>query len=403
MKASSATWLGPRARSYVVVAATQGSDGLIAFAFPPYLNSLDVPIDLIGLLVACGGLAALASRLPAGMLYRGSRARRLLVAACAAAAVTTFWLPRVEAPLAFALLRLVGGFAYGVATTANLARFIDALPPGVDRARSMGYYSASLALGLVFGNGIGGFAGQYLGYLTAFECAAVAYLLAGAMAATLPAPPPRPASRPKPQADGQAPRGWRRLALLSDPGMMTVTLAAFLAAFMQQISGSFLPLYGLSVGLLLSEVASVRMVTALTNVFARSGAGPLTERIGRRRTQHIFISLQAIGLFSLSFCTNIWALLVAMIWVATCRAVVLVANTISLTEDVDEERVSRGVASGLFNAATDLGNLMSPALGGLVGAAFGITAIFRVLPPFVLTLYVALTFGRAHLGTRRGV
>ena len=34
---------------------------------------------------------------------------------------------------------------------------------------------------------------------------------------------------------------------------------------------------------------------------------------------------------------------------------------------------------------------------------FGITAIFRVLPPFVLTLYVVITFGRAHLGTRRGV
>jgi DHA1 family multidrug resistance protein-like MFS transporter len=403
MKLWSSSLLGPRARSYVVVAATQGSDGLIAFAFPPYLDSLDVPVDLIGLLVASGGLAALASRLPAGVLYRGSRARGLLVAACAVAAITTFWLPRVEEPLAFALLRLVGGFAYGVATTANLARFIDALPPGVSRARSMGYYSASLALGLVFGNGIGGFAGQYLGYLVAFQCAAVAYLLAGAMAATLPAPPPRPAPRPKQQSDGKAARGWRRLAVLSEPGMMTVTLAAFLAAFMQQISGSFLPLYGLSVGLLLSEVASVRMVTALANVFARSGAGPLTERIGRRRTQHIFISLQAIGLVSLSFCTNIWALLVAMIWVATCRAIVLVANTISLTEDVDEERVSRGVASGMFNAATDLGNLMSPALGGLVGAAFGINAIFRVLPPFVLTLYVVITFGRAHLGTRRGV
>src|SRR5439155_15952358 len=157
--------------------------------------------------VACGGLAALASRLPAGVLYRGSRARRLLVAACVAAAVTTFWLPRVEAPFDFALLRLVGGFAYGVATTANLARFIDALPPGVDRARSMGYYSASLALGLVFGNGIGGFAGQYLGYPIAFQCPPAAYPPAGPIAATLPAPPPRPAPRSTPQADGQAPRG----------------------------------------------------------------------------------------------------------------------------------------------------------------------------------------------------
>jgi MFS family permease len=182
-----------------------------------------------------------------------------------------------------------------------------------------------------------------------------------------------------------------------------VTLAAFLAAFMQQISGSFLPLYGLSVGLALSEVAAVRMSAGLTNVFARAGGGPLTERIGRRRTQHIFITLQAIGLVTISFCTTFWMLLVAMLWVATCRAIVLVANTVSLTEDIDEERVSRGVASGLFNAATDVGNLAAPALGGVVGAAFGLTSIFRVLPPFVLTLYLAITVGRAYLGPRRGV
>jgi len=402
MKGSASTWLGPRARSYVVVAATQGSDGLISFAFPPFLSSLEVPLDLIGLLVACGGLAALASRLPAGVLYRGSRARGLLMVACTTAAATTFLLPHLEAPLAFAVLRLIGGFAYGVATTANLARFIDALPPGGDRARAMGFYSAALALGLVFGNGIGGFAGQYLGYLPAFQCAAAAYLLAALTAATLPHPPPR-ATTATAKTVSAGPRGWRRLTVLSDPGMLTVTLAAFLAAFMQQISGSFLPLYGLSVGLALSEVASVRMTTALTNVFARAGGGPLTERIGRRRTQHVFISLQAIGLFSLSFCTTFWTLLVAMLWVATCRAIVLVANTISLTEDVDEERVSRGVASGLFNAATDLGNLASPALGGVVGAAFGLTNIFRVLPPFVLALYFVITFGRAYVTGRRGV
>ncbi len=401
MNKSAARWLGPRARSYVVVAAMQGSDGLISFAFPPFLSSLAVPLDLIGLLVACGGLAALASRLPAGVLYRGSRARGLLVVACATAGAAAFMLPRLEAPLAFALLRLIGGFAYGVATTANLARFIDALPPGGDRARAMGFYSASLALGLMFGNGIGGFAGEYLGYLPAFECAAASYLLAALLAATLPHPPARATGASKKEAAG--PRGWRRLAVLSEPGLLTVTLAAFLAAFMQQISGSFLPLYGLSVGLTLAEVASVRMATALTNVFARSGAGPLAERIGRRRTQHIFISFQALGLFALSFCTSLWALLVAMLWVAACRAIVLVANTISLTEDVDEERVSRGVASGVFNAATDLGNLASPALGGVVGALFGLTSIFRALPPFVLALYFVITFGRAHVTGRRGV
>src|SRR5262249_44343255 len=163
-------------------------------------------------------------------------------------------------------------------------------------------------------------AGEYLGYLAAFQSAAAAYLLAGLLAATLPHPPPRPAPRPHGDAPPRVTR-WRRLAALADPGMVTVTLAAFLAAFMQQISGTFLPLSGWSAGRGLSGVGMVRVVTAGTNVFARGMGGPLTERIGRRRTQHIFITLQAIGLVALSFGASFWAVLAAMLWVASCRAI----------------------------------------------------------------------------------
>jgi MFS family permease len=91
-----------------------------------------------------------------------------------------------------------------------------------------------------------------------------------------------------------------------------------------------------------------------------------------------------------------WALFFVMFWVATCRAVVLVANTIALTEDIDETRVSRGVASGIFNASTDLGQVIAPALGGAVASLFGLGTMFRVLPPLVLLLYFAAMLATAR-------
>ncbi len=384
-------------RSYIAVASATAAEGLISFLVPPYLDSVHFPVGIIGVLVASGALAALASRVPAGLLYRGRRARALLVGSMLIGAVAALLLPHAREPLAFAALRLLGGFCYGVATTVNLARFIDAIPTGRDRSNAMGYYSAALAMGFMIGNGLGGFSGELLGYPWAFTLAAGNYLIGAIVAATL--PPPR-AGATRPRAAGVSGGGrWARLRVLNEPGVLRVTLAAFLLAFMQSISGAFMPLYGLSVGLALSEVGIIRTVTALINVVTRSLGGFVTRRLGRTPVMHVGLTLQAVGLVLIASTDAFWALFAAMFWVATWRAIVLVANTIALTEDIDEARVSRGVASGLFNASSDLGQVIAPALGGAVASLFGLGTMFRVLPPLVLALY----FGAMLFTARREV
>ena len=381
-------------RSYVVVAASTAAEGLVSFLVPPYLDSVHFPVGIIGVLVATGALASLASRVPAGLLYRGRRARLLLVGSMALGGCASLLLPYAHEPLAFAALRTLGGFSYGVATTVNLARFIDAIPTNRDRASAMGYFSAALAVGFMIGNGLGGFSGELFGYPIAFTIAAANYLIGAGVAATL-SPPRAGAPRRRPAAPASGDR-WARLRVLSEPGVLRVTLAAFLLAFMQSISGAFMPLYGLSVGLALSEVGIIRTMTALANAVTRSLGGYVTRRVGRTRVMHVGLSLQAVGLVMIASFDFFWALFFVMFWVATCRAVVLVANTIALTEDIDETRVSRGVASGLFNAASDLGQVIAPALGGAVASLFGLGTMFRLLPPLVLLLYFA-----AMLATRR--
>jgi MFS transporter, DHA1 family, multidrug resistance protein len=381
-------------RSYVVVAASTAAEGLVSFLVPPYLDSVHFPVGIIGILVATGALASLASRVPAGLLYRGRRARALLVGSMALGAVATLLLPYAHEPLAFAALRALGGFSYGVATTVNLARFIDAIPTNRDRATAMGYFSAALAVGFMIGNGLGGFSGELLGYPIAFTLAAANYVIGAIVAMTLP-PPRTGGARPRPAPPPAAGR-WARLRVLGEPGVLRVTLAAFLLAFMQSISGAFMPLYGLSVGLALSEVGVIRTMTALANAITRGLGGYVTRQLGRARVMHVGLALQAVGLMLIASFDVFWALFVVMFWVATCRAIVLVANTIALTEDIDETRVSRGVASGLFNAASDLGQVIAPALGGLVATLFGLGTMFHVLPPLVLLLYFAAMLATAR-------
>src|SRR5919202_3854344 len=56
---------------------------------PPYLDQRGYSVSAVGLLVAVAFLLALLSRLPAGLIYRRSRARWLLAASVVAGAAAT--------------------------------------------------------------------------------------------------------------------------------------------------------------------------------------------------------------------------------------------------------------------------------------------------------------------------
>jgi len=43
-----------------------------------------------------------------------------------------------------------------------------------------------------------------------------------------------------------------------------------------------------------------------------------------------------------------------------------------------ESRVRRGLASGVYNAAGDIGNILGPAIGGFIAHATGIASVFVI-------------------------
>ena len=56
----------------------------------------------------------------------------------------------------------------------------------------------------------------------------------------------------------------------------------------------------------------------------------------------------------------------------------LVANAVGLVQDVPESKVRRGLASGVYNAAGDMGNILGPSIGGFIAHATGIASVFVV-------------------------
>ena len=72
--------------------------------------------------------------------------------------------------------------------------------------------------------------------------------------------------------------------------------------------------------------------------------------------------------------TGFGTILVVYVLSGLMRAIVIVANAVGLVQDVPETKVRRGLASGVYNAAGDMGNIFGPSIGGLIAQATGIAA-----------------------------
>jgi len=90
------------------------------------------------------------------------------------------------------------------------------------------------------------------------------------------------------------------------------------------------------------------------------------------------LPLQALILMLIPLFTGFGAILIVYVASGFMRAVVLVANAVGLVQDVPESRVRRGLASGVYNAAGDLGNILGPFIGGFIAQVAGIAGVFVV-------------------------
>ena len=69
------------------------------------------------------------------------------------------------------------------------------------------------------------------------------------------------------------------------------------------------------------------------------------------------------------------------------------ANAVGLVQDVDENKVQRGLASGIYNAAGDLGNILGPSIGGLIAQATSISGVFVIGSLGSTILFLSVVWG----------
>ena len=344
---------------------------------PPFLQDLRIPMAAIGTLISLGPVLALTSRLPVGMAYQRSRARSLISVGVLAMGITNYFYGFVQDILMFAVVHAFNGFAYGAVTTLYMAFYVDSLAPDENRNHAIGYYVGTLALGYSTGNFFGGLLADHFGYGPTFQVAALLSLVPIALLWSLHGPSgqkSRPANE-KPKAKLTLKDSFKALL---EPELATVIVVALFLNLLHQMSGVFISLYGLAVGMTLTQIGVVRAAYAGCNAVTRPISGHVVNKFGHRGLSYAGIPLQSAILMLIPLFTGFGPILAVYILSGLMRAIVIVANAVGLVQDVHENKVQRGLASGIYNAAGDLGNILGPSIGGLIAQATSIGGVFVI-------------------------
>jgi MFS transporter, DHA1 family, multidrug resistance protein len=364
---------------------------------PPFLHDLRIPMAAIGSLISLGPILALTSRLPVGMAYQRNRARLLISIAVLAMGITNYSYSLAQDILVFAIVHALNGFAYGAVTTVYMAFYVDSLAPDENRNHAMGYYVGTLALGYSTGNFFGGLMADHFGYGPTFQAAALLSLVPVALLWFLHRPGGQRIGLTKEKSKAKLTVGDSVKALV-EPELATVVIVALFLNLLHQMSGVFISLYGLAVGMTLTQIGVVRAAYAGCNAVTRPISGHVVNKFGHRGLSYAGIPLQSAILMLIPLFTGFGPILAVYVLSGLMRAIVIVANAVGLVQDVDENKVQRGLASGVYNAAGDLGNILGPSIGGLIAQATSLGGVFVIgsLGSTILFLLVIWAVKRAQ-------
>ena len=354
---------------------------------PPFLQDLHISVAALGTLISLNPILALVSRLPVGMAYNPRGARLLISIAVLVMGISNFFYSFATDGLTFAIVHSINGFAYGAVTTLYMAFYVDSLPPEENRNHAMGYYVGTLALGYSTGNVFGGLIADHYGYGVTFQLAAFLSLIPCVLLWLFrgPGAPVEGEIKPKTATRLTSRDSWKALL---EPELAIVVITAVFLNLLHQMGGVFISLYGLGVGMSLTQIGVIRAAFAGCNAVTRPISGHVVSKFGHRRLSYAGIPLQSAILTLIPLFTGFGTVLTIYVMSGVMRAIVIVANAVGLVQDVDESKVLRGLGSGIYNAAGDLGSFLGPTIGGVIAQATSIGSVFIIGPLGTTALFL---------------
>jgi MFS family permease len=379
---------GARALIPLYVASTvltlgEGSFNLLV---PPYMKSQHVGELLIGTAVSIYGITSLVSRIPAGALYRSHRAWSLVAFGCLLSSVSFALISQTSNGALLATWVALDGVGFAVATTANMAALIERRPPDTNAGVVMGWYTGALGAGYALAGFIGGPLGDWLGPGQAMLVLALAPIAAGLLLART-----IHATRPA-RVDGEPemrPAWFRSFHGLS----ALVWLAFFVTLYINLVSGvvlTFFPIYGLAIGLTLTQIGVLQGIHGATAAAVRFLSGVFFRWVSYERTLPLMVVASGASVALIGGVKIFVILAIAWGGLGLTRGLLRVASAALVMDSAGDVDSKQGAASGVYLAGLDLGKVLGPLVGGVGAETVGLRTTFLAVSAGFPAVYFVL-------------
>lgn len=381
-----------------MLSVTQGGVNLI---LPPFLKAEGISVSGVGYLISLVAVGRLFSRGPGAFLYGvGFRGPALALSVLLIpATVTVLALSPPEGLIGAAIF--VHGISYGLATTMLLALFMDSVKGSRKLAGLMGWYTAYSSAGNSLGSLLAGWTSDNLGMSASFTgmavFAGIAFLLATAVSWPALADPKKPAGDSGPGKAGQKAGSLVRL-LMSMPLQVYLSVGlAFYINFLNQLINTFYPLWAMQRGLALTMLGLLKSLNSIAGTGVRLFLGVILQKVGYRLLNNVCLVVLALAVSLLSTVTFIPALIGIFITLGSTRGVIRATSATYAAESAPASPGLKGMASGIYSAGLDLGNILGPTVGGITVGFVGLGPVFWIFPILLLVpcLVMLVVAGRS--------
>ncbi|MPZ88003.1 MAG: MFS transporter [Nitriliruptorales bacterium] len=344
-------------------------DGSVQLLLPPHLASTGLSPGTIGPVVAAYSVAALVSRVVAGAVYRADRIALLVSGGCVASAIAFVLIARSSSVPVLVALSAMNGMGWAAASTGGLAAIME-LRRGANAGVVMGWYTGFIGAGYAAAGFLGGVLGDHLGTAGAITALAVVPVVASV-------------------ALGGILRGVRHVEAGDYPRRPSLSafarlqpyvwLAFFIALHLNLLSGvlhTYFPLYGLAIGLSLTQIGVLTGTHSALGSAVRFVAAPLFRVVPYRRTLPWLVAIGGLSVAAMVLSSAYTALLIAWGVLGLSRGVLRVASSALVMDSSREDGRDRGAASGVYLAGLDVGKIVGPLAGGMAVEVMGLRSAF---------------------------
>jgi MFS family permease len=345
--------------------------GYAGFSFmfpviPLYAADLGAPVSEVGLIVATISYVTAFFLIPFGMLSDRFGRQKLLIGGLAVFTLAPLLYPLANSTGQLILVRAIHGLGAAAFLPAAIALVVD-LTPETKRGTAIGWYTASLQLGLMAGPITGGFLTSQFGFNAAFYgCSAISFIGLVLAFSRLRSIPDRPAVVPE-----KAGSSWR---WLGQPLAIAVLLAPLLVAVGSGTIGSYIPLYGMGFGMTETDAGAIITAVYASSAALRAPAGRLADRVDRKLLLIGGVGLSAVAVSLFAFFHGLPQFILIGIVFGIGMGIAMPASLVMAADF--SSAGGRGVAMAIPTCFFNIGLALGPTAMGFVANTHGFKTMF---------------------------